>query len=183
MSSAACTSGRYGADCLLVCSGNCINGSTCDRETGQCPMPESGPRCEAGFFGESCEWGTHYILDEITVFILSVAYVLDRYSAFPANWMGCIKCSIVHQSQGARWNSLGFLLVVQYQTCIHFITKITWLKSGFYCACIPETKLEKRIHSWPLHCFPPFEVTVLLLYWQSLSYRLEVFVGENVLDS
>ena len=56
---AACDDGEYGENCKYNCSGNCLNGTVCDPQTGTCQS------CAGGFKGEKCDqstWSLHNIM-------------------------------------------------------------------------------------------------------------------------
>lgn len=44
-----CDNGTYGNYCVNNCSGNCLNDSNCNRQTGQCEMD-----CKPGYTNALC---------------------------------------------------------------------------------------------------------------------------------
>lgn len=47
-----CDDGRYGYNCVNTCSGNCLDGAPCDKETGYCLVG-----CKQGYTYENCSKG------------------------------------------------------------------------------------------------------------------------------
>lgn len=47
-----CTDGTYGQNCVKNCSGHCLNGSTCNKQTGHC-----NGGCDPGYRDGDCSEG------------------------------------------------------------------------------------------------------------------------------
>ena len=58
-----CEDGTYGSNCVQNCSGNCLNDSLCNKETGHC---EAG--CNPGYTNALCNQGKLMFLKILFIF-------------------------------------------------------------------------------------------------------------------
>ena len=64
-----CDAGYYGISCQYNCSGNCLDGEECNRESGNCSKG-----CEPGFMGTDC------VASNLENFLIIIHYFIHSYA-------------------------------------------------------------------------------------------------------